>query len=41
MINGIIQADEMENIWAIIINHIPKLQTEINRLIDNEIQIPE
>ena len=30
-----------ENIWAIIINHIPKLQLEINSLIDNEIQIPE
>jgi len=30
-----------ENIWAIIINHIPKLQTEINILIDNEIQIPK
>lgn len=30
-----------ENIWAIIINYIPKLQLEINSLIDNEIQIPE
>lgn len=30
-----------ENMWGIIINHIPKLQIEINRLVDNEMQIPE
>jgi len=29
-----------ENIWAIIINHLPKLQLEINNLINNEKQIP-
>ncbi|HRZ95978.1 MAG TPA: DUF86 domain-containing protein [Paludibacter sp.] len=30
-----------ENIWAIIINHIPKLQKDVNNLIDNELEIPE
>jgi len=30
-----------ENIWAIIINHLPKLQMEINNLINDEMQIPK
>ncbi len=30
-----------ENIWAIIINHLPKLQLEINNLINDEMQIPK